>query len=575
MTVRPLGDSAVVIAVSDTMSIDIVARVRGIVAELERKPPRGVVDVVPAFGRIAVFFDAAQAGSFEELSAELTGLAARAEATAVSVAVCTVDIPVCYGGEYGPDLDRVATHTGRSQREVTMSHAGADYVVHAIGFSPGFPYLGGLPSELATPRRATPRSRVPAGSVGIGGTQTGIYPLETPGGWNLIGRTPRRLFDAARTEPALLRAGDRVRFRAVEIGEYERLLQNENEPAAHALQGSQDDRVDDGIAGGAAEITRLLASGIEVVRAGMFTTVQDLGRRGHRASGVPLSGAADCFALRVANLLVGNDEHEAGLEFTLVGPELRFLQDAVIAVCGGEFGDGPQWRPIAVREGTLLRVGAARRGCRGYLAIAGGIAVEPVLGSRSTYVRGRLGGHEGRTLNDGDALPVPKVHRVFRDHWRIDERILPRYASAAMVRVLPGAHTDEFESSWTDHRFTVSAHSDRMGVRLTGSPLQRRNATELLSLPVAPGTIQVPPDGLPIVLLADAQTIGGYPQLAHVITVDLPVMAQLRPGDEVRFVHVTLENARELIAAQERALGLLREGVAQKLALAAGVRATR
>jgi KipI family sensor histidine kinase inhibitor len=521
---------------------------------------------VPAFGRIAVFFDVAQAGTFEELVAELSGLAARAEATAVSAAARTVEIPVCYGGEYGPDLERVATHAGRSAREVTTLHAGADYVVHAIGFSPGFPYLGGLPSELATPRRATPRPRVPAGSVGIGGTQTGIYPLESPGGWNLIGRTPRRLFDAARTEPALLRAGDRVRFRAVEAGEYERLLQDESQPAPRAQPEAQDDRVEAETGTEASEITLPPASGIEVVRAGMFTTVQDLGRRGQRASGVPLSGAADNFALRVANLLVGNDEHEAGLEFTLVGPELRFLQDSVIAICGGEFGEGPHWRPIAVRQGTLFRVGTARRGCRGYLAIAGGIAVEPVLGSRSTYGRARLGGHEGRTLSDGDVLAVPKVHRAFRDHWRIDERILPRYASAATVRVLPGVHAHEFEADWSERRFTVSAHSDRMGARLTGVPLQRRNPTELQSLPVAPGAIQVPPDGLPIVLLADAQTIGGYPQLAHVITVDLPVMAQLRPGDEVRFVAVTLDNARELIAAQERALGLLREGVAQKLA---------
>ena len=560
MTVQPLGDSAVVIAVSETISNDTTARVRGIVAELTRKPPRGVVDVVPAFGRIAVFFDVIQAGTFEELVAELTGLAARAEATAVSAAARTVEIPVCYGGEYGPDLERVATHAGRSHREVMTLHASADYVVHAIGFSPGFPYLGGLPSELATPRRATPRPRVPAGSVGIGGAQTGIYPLESPGGWNLIGRTPRRLFDATRTEPGLLRAGDRVRFRAVETEEYERLLRSENEPEL------QEDRLEDETGSEVSEIPLPSASGIEVVRAGMFTTVQDLGRRGQRASGVPLSGAADSFALRVANLLVGNDEHEAGLEFTLVGPELRFLQDSVIAICGGEFGDGPEWRPIAVRQGTVLRLGTARRGCRGYLAIAGGIAVEPVLGSRSTYVRARLGGHEGRTLSDGDVLAVPKVHRAFRDHWRIDERILPRYASAATVRVLPGAHAHEFEADWSERRFTVSAHSDRMGARLTGTPLQRRNPAELQSLPVAPGTIQVPPDGLPIVLLADAQTIGGYPQLAHVITVDLPVMAQLRPGDEVRFVAVTLDNARELIAAQERALGLLREGVAQKLA---------
>jgi antagonist of KipI len=213
-----------------------------------------------------------------------------------------------------------------------------------------------------------------------------------------------------------------------------------------------------------------------------------------------------------------------------------------------------------------LRLGPARSGCRGYLAIAGGIDIAPVLGSRSTYVRAALGGLEGRRLVDGDVLPVPAVRRNFRDHWRIDERILPRYSRSAVVRIVPGVDAHQFDEGWTNGPFNVSAQSDRMGVRMTGAPLRRIVEADLISGAVAPGTMQVPPDGQPIVLLADAQTIGGYPQVAHVIAVDLPVMAQLRPGDEVRFVGVSLEDAGELIAAQERALGLLREGLAQKLA---------
>ena len=189
----------------------------------------------------------------------------------------------------------------------------------------------------------------------------------------------------------------------------------------------------------------------------------------------------------------------------------------------------------------------------------------PVLGSRSTYVRARIGGHEGRRLVNGDLLPVPDVRRTFRAHWQIDERIVPPYSGFAVVRIIPGAQSDQFDPAWTDRPFKVSTQSDRMGVRLLGAPLQRRITEDMTSSAVAPGTVQVPPDGQPIVLLADAQTIGGYPQVAHVIAVDLPVMAQLRPGDEVRFILVTLENARDLIAAQERAIGLLREGLAQKL----------
>jgi KipI family sensor histidine kinase inhibitor len=560
MRLSPLGDSAVLIAISDPAHGDQTTRVRAVAAEIERKALPGILDVVPVFGSVAVFFDPVQVTSLGTLQHELSEFVAHADAAVVTLEVPLTEIPVCYGGEYGPDLQLIAARTKKTVGEVVALHAGVEYRVHAIGFTPGFPYLGGLPPELASPRRATPRPRVPAGSVGIGGTQTGIYPLETPGGWNLIGRTPLNLFDAGRPGPALVQAGDRVRFRPIGSEEFVRLRARE-EAARLPVEPPR------GISGewnAAAPLQR--ASGIEVVRAGMFTTVQDLGRKGHRAQGVPLSGAADPFALRVANLLVGNREEEAGLEFTLVGPELKFLHATVIAITGAEFDELPRWRPIAIEAGTTLRIGPARSGCRGYLAIAGGIDIAPVLGSRSTYVRAALGGLEGRRLVDGDVLPVPAVRRNFRDHWRIDERILPRYSRSAVVRIVPGVDAHQFDEGWTNGPFNVSAQSDRMGVRMTGAPLRRIVEADLISGAVAPGTMQVPPDGQPIVLLADAQTIGGYPQVAHVIAVDLPVMAQLRPGDEVRFVGVSLEDAGELIAAQERALGLLREGLAQKLA---------
>jgi antagonist of KipI len=305
---------------------------------------------------------------------------------------------------------------------------------------------------------------------------------------------------------------------------------------------------------------------INVVRAGMLTTVQDLGRRGHRAAGVPLSGAMDRMALRIANLLVGNAENAAGLEFTLVGPELEFSGDAVIAVTGAAFGSAPGWRPLVMRAGQRLALGAARSGCRGYLAIAGGIDVPEELGSRSTYLRGGLGGFAGRALRDGDCLRAIAVARDVGDHWRIDERILPAYSAAPTVRVVRGVNTDEFGGLIFNTEFTVTPHSDRMGVRLGGPRLPRiGGGDELVSSAVAPGTVQIPSDGRPIVLMSDAQTIGGYPQAAHVIDVDLPLIAQLRPGDNVRFREVSLMDAHQLIQARERTLGMLREGLGQKL----------
>ena len=310
---------------------------------------------------------------------------------------------------------------------------------------------------------------------------------------------------------------------------------------------------------------------VKIISSGMQATVQDLGRPGHRASGVPVGGAMDAFALRVANALVGNPERAAALEFALVGPEVEFSEDGIIAVGGAEVEGLPTWRPQTVRRGERLKMGACVRGCWGYLAISGGIEVEPVLGSRSTYVRGGFGGLEGRALRPGDVLAIgtmPGQADVPAEfHWQIDPRVLPHYSPTATARVLPGAQAEEFGESLFAQEFKVSAKSDRMGMRLAGTPLTRSGSTELLSSAVAPGAVQVPPDGQPLVLMADAGTIGGYPQVAHVITVDLPVMAQLRPGDSVRFTQVTLAEAQRLMLARERALGMLHEGLAEKLGL--------
>lgn len=304
---------------------------------------------------------------------------------------------------------------------------------------------------------------------------------------------------------------------------------------------------------------------VTVRRAGMQTTVQDLGRPGHRADGVPLGGAMDRFALRVANLLVGNEENAAALEFALLGPELAFGGDALVAVTGGDFGGLPRWQPIRVPAGTVLRFNAAITGCRGYLAIAGGFDADRVLGSASTFLRGVFGGFRGRALRDGDTLTAPDVRREPADHWRIDARILPPYGAEPNLRVLPGAQAGEYDRALFALPYQVTAQSDRMGLRLKGTALARQADRELLSSAVAPGTVQAPPDGQPIILMADAQTIGGYPQIAHVITADLPLVAQLRPGDALRFVEVSLAEAHEATLARERALAMLRYGLAQKL----------
>ena len=220
MRIAPLGDCAVVVTIGPGCDEALLGRVRAIASEFERKPPRGVLHVVPAFATITVFYDAGRIGEFGHFCADIEKCVSRADATFSPHGARTVEVPVCYGGECGPDIGEVAASHGMNREEVIALHLGGSYVVQAIGFAPGFGYLGGLDARIHTPRRATPRTLVHAGSVGIGGVLTAVYPFASPGGWNIIGRTPLRMFDPAREEPAILRAGDHVRFRAITEEEF-------------------------------------------------------------------------------------------------------------------------------------------------------------------------------------------------------------------------------------------------------------------------------------------------------------------------------------------------------------------
>ena len=314
-----------------------------------------------------------------------------------------------------------------------------------------------------------------------------------------------------------------------------------------------------------------------VARAGFLTSVQDLGRTGFRQFGVSTSGALDSFALRVANLLVGNDEGAAGLEITLGGFRLRFEDERIVAWCGGEFDVQigsralPAGHVAHLQRGDELRVGRAQIGCRCWLAISGGIDVQVILGSRSTDLRANFGGIEGRTLRDGDQLSLGKFRQSeTAAAARISSWTAPHdWASPASrhprLRFIRGVDWSRFDDStiqrFTIHEFSVSADSDRMGVRLYGPELKSQDETDLISEAVAPGTIQVPPSGKPILLLGDCQTIGGYPKIAHVITIDLGIAAQLRAGDRVRFSEVSLPDAHRLLVERERDFKRFRIGL--------------
>ena len=313
-----------------------------------------------------------------------------------------------------------------------------------------------------------------------------------------------------------------------------------------------------------------------VERAGFLTSVQDLGRTGFRESGVSLGGALDPFGLRVANLLVGNDERAAGIEITLGGLRLRFENDHLVAWCGGDFDARlgstalPAGHAALVQSGGKLKFGRSQLGCRCWLAISGGIDRPVVLGSRSTDLRGHFGGFEGRTLHDGDTLPlgshpVSSVAAAAISSWTAPHDWVSPAKREPVLRFIRGVDWKRFDGlsleRLTSEAFTVSTDSDRMGARLEGPELHRVEESDLISEAVAPGTIQVPPGGKPILLLGDCQTIGGYPKIAHVITVDLGVAAQIRAGDHVRFSEVSLVDAHRLLLERERQLELFRVGL--------------
>ena len=227
----PMGDSAIVVEFGKVLSPSVHARVMSFANSLEVNPVYGIIEFVPAFTTITIYYDpwivskGGKQDAYETMSVITHTLLTTLKST-TNTSYRIVDIPVCYGGKSGPDLSFVASHSGLSDEEVIAIHTAGDYKVYMIGFAPGFPYLGGMDTRISAPRKDTPRTLIPAGSVGIAGMQTGIYPIETPGGWQLIGRTPIALFDPVRENPSLLNAGDKVRFILIGLKEYEQKKQN-------------------------------------------------------------------------------------------------------------------------------------------------------------------------------------------------------------------------------------------------------------------------------------------------------------------------------------------------------------
>lgn len=317
---------------------------------------------------------------------------------------------------------------------------------------------------------------------------------------------------------------------------------------------------------------------IHVIKPGVLSQFQDLGRIGFQHLGVPVGGPMDEVSHRLANLAVGNDAAAAALEITLMGPTLQFERDAVIAWAGADFAPAteagliPPLQPHRVRAGEVLTFGARQYGLRAYLAVAGGYALQSFMGSQSTNMRVGLGGHAGRALRKGDHValaPQPSSMRT-RDvaRWIAQHPESRLFLDSCAertdsIRVLPGREwaqfTDEARRLLTQSAFRLSPHSDRMGYRLEGAVLQRSDMADILSESVGFGTMQVPPDGQPIILMADRQSVGGYPRVAQVAAVDWPRLTQVLPGDPLTFSWTSLDTAQHLLLARSRLLRAVAE----------------
>ncbi|MGO4597216.1 carboxyltransferase domain-containing protein [Terrabacter sp. 2RAF25] len=550
----PMGASALLVEVADT---DAALALRARLLHLDGSAGRGASGswapgttsgtaveqlVVGARTVLVVLRDAAR---LDEVGRAVLELAADLDPVAESPNGETVEIAVRYDGA---DLDDVARLTGLSRQEVVRAHTATPWRVGFGGFAPGFAYLVGGDPRLRVPRRTDPRTRVPAGSVALAEEFSGIYPQDSPGGWQLLGSTDAVLWDPDRNPPALLTPGTTVRFVDIEGSGAPR----------DVTSGATTDRVTASAPSQTAPADRPPGTGrgLEVLATGPLTLVEDLGRPGLADVGVGRSGAADRAAyllgLRLVGHLLGDDgprEGEGGsppapasLEVTLGGLALRAHGDLLVALTGAPCPADVDGRPVAhaapvlVADGQVLTLGRPATGLRTWLAVRGGVAVPAVLGSRSTDT---LSGVGPPAPTVGDVLPVAPAPRTFpmveaAPHAGPTGRSL----EPVVLEVEPGPRADwcDLDDLVAEVR-TVSARSNRVGIRLEGKVVRRQPKyvrRELASEGMVVGAVQVPPGGEPVVFLADHPVTGGYPVVAVLTPEAVARAAQLRPGQRVR-----------------------------------------
>lgn len=479
--------------------------------------PQGVVELVPAARTVMVRFDP-RVTDRARLCTHMCALDLGQRSTRQGG---MIEIPVSYDGE---DMADVAKILGWSVDEVIRRHTQATYTVAFTGFAPGFAYMTSDDPDFDVPRRKSPRVRIPAGSVALGGKFGGIYPSDSPGGWQLIGTTPLKMWDTSRARAALLAPGDRVRFREIAKGA---VVSAAAVPEPEAVRP---------------------AAGLVVTRADRPALFQDLGRPGRVDQGVSESGALDRACLGEANLRVGNPRNTAALEIAFGGFAFKVDRPITLAVTGapvplaittedGRSVAAPFGQPFALDAGDELTLGFPPEGMRSYIALRGGFAVEPVLGSAATDTLAKVG---PAPVTVGDVLVPANAPTVAVDPFQNAARALPRAGDTVALDVVLGPRTDWFTPKGVEtlksQMWQVTAESSRVGMRLAGAePLERQDANELPSEGTAVGAIQVPHSGQPVLFLADHPLTGGYPVIGVVASHHLDLAGQIPIGANIRF----------------------------------------
>ncbi len=499
MNILPFGESALLLDLGLESAPDRARRTLGIAQALKAAFPQA--DIVPAAGTIALL--QMEPGHLASIQSTILNLLSGHQPPPFQGQLHTIH--TVYDGL---DLDEIAAAQGTHREQVIEWHTQSDLIAELLGFLPGFAYLGPIDSRLVRPRRPSPRPRVAAGSVALAGSHTGIYPLDSPGGWNLIGRAVNTvLFDPNRDPPILLKAGDRVRFERVSDGN---VLVPPPMPEDQAPPFSG-------------------ACGIEVIAAPPGTTVQDIGRIGYQHLGFPPSGAQDRDYFERANRAVGNAKHEAALEIPLGTVKFRSIGRISISLDGEAphtLSNGDEW--IAEAHERAVR----------YLAIAGGFLISDRLGSKATLPGARFGGFFGRMLKRGDRLFAGEQQQS--NALPIQPDFIPaKVSNKAILELSPGPHLSRFPAHAMDillsEEFSVSALSNRVGSRLDGPKIPREGPDLALPAPMRRGAIQVTTDGTPIVLGPDHPITGGYPVPAMLSSDAQSQFARLRPGAKLRF----------------------------------------